>query len=111
MAQRPTAQIPGVYHRRLGHLLVTAVSDGYVDPPARTPRAASTAAAADRMVAGGHRPGRGCGSASTMFAIRGAGRTVLVDAGSGTTMGPTCGRLPDNLQRPGSSPATSTPSC
>ena len=40
----------------------------------------------------------------TMFAIRGAGRTILVDAGSGTTMGPTCGRLPESLAAAGIEP-------
>ena len=27
----PTAQIPGVYHRRIGDIVVTALSDGYLD--------------------------------------------------------------------------------
>ncbi len=26
-----TAQIPGVYHRRIGDIVVTAISDGYLD--------------------------------------------------------------------------------
>ena len=31
MIQVPTAQIPGVYHRRIGDIVVTALSDGYLD--------------------------------------------------------------------------------
>ena len=27
----PTTQIPGVYHRRIGDIVVTALSDGYLD--------------------------------------------------------------------------------
>ena len=27
----PSAQIPGVYHRRIGDIVVTAISDGYLD--------------------------------------------------------------------------------
>ena len=95
----PVAQIPGVYHRRLGELLVSAVSDGYVDPPAGAARGV-TDAEADALVL--HATGRSAVRISVnMFAIRGGGRVVLVDAGSGTTMGPTCGRLPDTLRAAG----------
>ena len=31
MLQVPTRQIPGVYHRRVGDIVVTALSDGYLD--------------------------------------------------------------------------------
>jgi hypothetical protein len=31
MIQVPTHQIPGVYHRRIGDIVVTALSDGYLD--------------------------------------------------------------------------------
>ena len=31
MIQVPTHQIPGVYHRRIGDIIVTALSDGYLD--------------------------------------------------------------------------------
>ena len=31
MVTVPAAQIPGVYHRRIGDIVVTAVSDGYLD--------------------------------------------------------------------------------
>ena len=31
MVQAPTHQIPGVYHRRVGDIVVTALSDGYLD--------------------------------------------------------------------------------
>ena len=31
MPSIPTAQIPGVYHRRIGDIVITALSDGYLD--------------------------------------------------------------------------------
>lgn len=31
MIQVPTQQIAGVYHRRIGDIVVTALSDGYLD--------------------------------------------------------------------------------
>ena len=31
MIQIPTTQIPGFYHRRIGDIVVTALSDGYLD--------------------------------------------------------------------------------
>ena len=31
MTAVPAAQIPGVYHRRIGDIVVTAISDGYLD--------------------------------------------------------------------------------
>jgi hypothetical protein len=31
MTPQPTQQIPGVYHRRIGDIVVTAISDGYLD--------------------------------------------------------------------------------
>jgi glyoxylase-like metal-dependent hydrolase (beta-lactamase superfamily II) len=100
--RRPSAQIPGVYHRRLGDLLVSAVSDGYVDPPVDAVRGITVQEAERMVLAGNGRPGVRIGV--NMFAIRGAGRTVLVDAGSGTTMGPSCGRLPENLRLAGIEP-------
>ena len=31
MAPHPTQQIPGVYHRKICDIVVTAISDGYLD--------------------------------------------------------------------------------
>jgi len=31
MSSQPTRQIPGVYHRKIGDIVVTAISDGYLD--------------------------------------------------------------------------------
>jgi hypothetical protein len=31
MTPQPPNQIPGVYHRKIGDIVVTAISDGYLD--------------------------------------------------------------------------------
>src|SRR5437764_7085574 len=31
MTAQPAQQIPGVYHRKIGDIVVTAISDGYLD--------------------------------------------------------------------------------
>ena len=31
MTLQPTQQIPGVYHRKIGDVVVSAISDGYLD--------------------------------------------------------------------------------
>ena len=31
MTPQPTQQIPGVYHRKIGDVVVTAIGDGYLD--------------------------------------------------------------------------------
>jgi glyoxylase-like metal-dependent hydrolase (beta-lactamase superfamily II) len=102
MPNLPSGQVPGVYHRRLGDLLVTAASDGYIDPPMDAAQGVSVAEAEQMIVTGLGRPGPRI--SVTMFALRSREKTYLVDAGSGTTMGPTCGKLPDNLATAGIAP-------
>ena len=98
----PSRQIPGMVHRRLGDLLVTAVSDGYIVPPLDAVRGMSQDEATCVVQDGTGLPEIRIGVNS--FVIRGGGRIVLIDAGSGTTLGPTCGRLPDSLDAAGLTP-------
>jgi glyoxylase-like metal-dependent hydrolase (beta-lactamase superfamily II) len=99
MRSLPSEQVPGVYHRRLGDLVVTAVTDGYVDPPMDAAQGISQGDA-ERMIL--ERTGKPRPRISVnMFAVRSPERTYLVDAGSGTTMGPSCGRLPGSLAAAG----------
>ena len=104
MAAQPTTQRPGVHQRQLGDLVITAASDGFVDLPLDAVRGIDTAEAA-RLV--GPQPGAPgtIRTGVTMFALRGGGRTLLIDAGSDDCMGPSCGRLPDNLRAAGIEPA------
>jgi glyoxylase-like metal-dependent hydrolase (beta-lactamase superfamily II) len=95
----PVDQVPAVYHRRLGDLMISAVSDGYVDPPLDVVQVVSQAEVTRLIMTGLGKPTPRI--SVNMFAVRSAAKTYLVDAGSGTTMGPTCGRLPDNLAAAG----------
>jgi glyoxylase-like metal-dependent hydrolase (beta-lactamase superfamily II) len=91
----PSRQVPAVYHRRVGDLLISTVSDGYIDPPLDVVQVVSEAEARQLVMAGIGKPTPRI--SVNMFAVRSAEATYLIDAGSGTTIGPTCGRLPDNL--------------
>jgi glyoxylase-like metal-dependent hydrolase (beta-lactamase superfamily II) len=101
MLQPPRQQVPGVYHRRVGDLVVTALSDGYIDVPYDVmnipPRDA------EAILAGSFRPSPPR-IAVNAFLIYSAGRIALIETGSGTSMGPTLGRLTGNLAAAGVSP-------
>ena len=92
-------QVPGVYHRPLGEFLVTALSDGYVDQGYGIFRDLSNEAV-DELMARDHGvwPAR---TSVNCFLIRGPNYTALVDCGSQDKMGPTCGRLFENLEAAG----------
>ncbi len=102
-AFRPTRQAPGVYHRHVGEVVVTALNDGVleasfdwltqIDPT--EPPALHTAAF--RAI-----PPRI--TINAFLAQRGE-RLVLVDSGCGSRMGPSLGRLAENLAAMGVRPA------
>jgi glyoxylase-like metal-dependent hydrolase (beta-lactamase superfamily II) len=103
MGALPASQVPGVYHRRLGDILVTALSDGYADFGYEifrniSPDQAKAILAREHRIA----PPR---ISVNAFALRRSGRTALIDCGSADMMGPTCGRLPQNLALAGIDPA------
>jgi glyoxylase-like metal-dependent hydrolase (beta-lactamase superfamily II) len=100
----PRTQIAGVYHRKIGDVLVTGLSDGYVDmgysifrniPEEET----KAILARDHRIA----PPR---ISVNAFALRMNGRIYLIDCGSADIMGPTCGRLPANVAATGIDPAS-----
>jgi len=97
-------QVPAVYHRKLGEVLITGLSDGYVDMGysifRNIPEDETKA-----ILAREHRisPPR---ISVNAFALRFGGKTYLVDCGSADSMGETCGRLPDNLAAAGIDPAS-----
>ena len=102
MTRLPELQVPAVYHRRVGDMIVSTVSDGYVDPPMDAVRVIDQEEVARMMMRGIGKPVPRI--SVNMFALRTGSKTCLVDAGSGTTMGPTCGRMPENLARIGIAP-------
>lgn len=102
MNKLPLHQVPGLYHRRLGDLMVSTVSDGYVDPSLDVVQVVTQDEVTRLIMAGLGKPTPRI--SVNMFAVRSANKTYLVDAGSGTTMGPTCGRMPENLAAAGIAP-------
>ena len=99
MTTQPTAQIPGVYHRRFGDIVVTAISDGYLDAVYEFIRDIAPQDA-ERILKDAYRPAPPRVSINT-FVIHSAGRMALVDTGSGHYMGPTLGHMPENLKAAG----------
>ncbi len=90
----PSRQIPGIYHRRVGDIVVTALSDGYLDAPHTVMRIAPEEA--DQILAREFRPSPPRISVNC-FAVYSGGRLALIDTGSGNSMGPTLGWLPQSL--------------
>lgn len=99
MTALPAAQIPGVYHRRIGDILVTAVTDGYLDAPYEIFRNVDRAEV-DDVLGAAFRP---CPPRISIncFLIRTKDRVALVDTGSADSMGPTLGRLPESMAATG----------
>jgi glyoxylase-like metal-dependent hydrolase (beta-lactamase superfamily II) len=104
MSNSPRTQVAGVYHRQLGDVLVTGLSDGYVDMGygifRNIPEEEIKA-----ILARDHRTSPPRISVNA-FSLRMGGKTYLVDCGSADIMGPTCGRLPANLAASGIDPAS-----
>lgn len=96
------SQVPGVYHRRIGDVLVTVLSDGYLDTTYEIMRGISPEEGARLMEANFRlSPPR---ISVNAFLIRTGNRTALIETGSGTSMGPTLGKLPENLAASGIDP-------
>lgn len=97
----PSTQIPGVYHHRVGDIVVTALSDGTLD---RGPEMFHNIARDDAMglLAASFRPA--ILVSVNAFLIYSAGRLALVDTGSGAYLGPSAGKLLGNLAAAGVAP-------
>src|SRR6202012_4962535 len=102
MVQVPAAQIPGVYHRRIGDIVVTALSDGSLDGTVEVMRNVPPSDAT-QMLTGAFRPGRR--TSVNCYLIYSAGRLALIETGSGDYLMPTAGKLQQNLKAAGVDPA------
>jgi glyoxylase-like metal-dependent hydrolase (beta-lactamase superfamily II) len=100
----PAAQIPGVYRRRIGDIVVTAISDGYLDGAYEFLRNIEPQEA-ERLLKDAYRPAPPRISVNA-FVIHSGGRVALVDTGSADSMGPTLGHLPKHLAAAGIEPAS-----
>jgi glyoxylase-like metal-dependent hydrolase (beta-lactamase superfamily II) len=102
MIAAPTQQIPGFYHRRIGDIVVTALSDGYLDGTVDVMQNIS-GDDANALLTGAFRPGRR--TSVNCYLIYAAGRLALVETGSGDYLLPTAGKLQQNLKAAGVNPA------
>lgn len=99
--QMPLTQIPGVYHRRIGDILVTAVSDGYLSGDVDILRNIEHGDAR-AMLAANFSPERR--THINAFVLRGGGRTALIETGAGDYMQPSSGKMMGNLLAAGIDP-------
>src|SRR5256714_12791494 len=99
MAEAPAGQTPGVSRRRIGDIVVTAISDGYLDAVYEFMRDIEPAEA-ERILKEAYRPAPPRVSINC-FVIHSAGRVALVETGAGDKMGPTLGKMPENLAKAG----------
>jgi glyoxylase-like metal-dependent hydrolase (beta-lactamase superfamily II) len=102
MAKPPQQQIAGVYHRRIGDIVVTAISDGFLDGTLEVLRNIDHEEAR-QILAANFRPARR--TAVNAFLIHSAGRLALIETGSGNYMQPTAGKVLANVKAAGVDPA------
>jgi len=95
MHQPPQAQVPALYHRRIGDIVVTAVGDGYLDGSNAILQNLPQEEIAELLV-GAFRPSPRRGSVNT-FLIHSAGRVALIDTGCGPNMQASAGKMFANL--------------
>jgi glyoxylase-like metal-dependent hydrolase (beta-lactamase superfamily II) len=98
MSKIPQQQIFGVYHRRVGDIVVSALSDGFLDGSLDVLRNISQDEAR-QILTDNFRPARR--TPVNAFLVYSAGRLALIETGSGNYLLPTAGKLLANLQAAG----------
>src|SRR5262245_59209081 len=101
MVNAPQQQIPGVYHHRVGDIVVTAISDGFLDGTLEVLRNISQDEAR-QILTENFRPARR--TAVNAFLVYSAGRLCLIETGSGNYLLPTAGKVLANLTAAGVDP-------
>ena len=102
MIKIPQQQIPGVYHRRVGDIVVTAISDGFLDGTVELMRNI-VPDEARKILTASFRPARR--TSVNAFLIYSAGRLALIDTGSGNYLQPTAGKVMANIKAAGVDPS------
>jgi len=87
--------------KQIGDITVTALSDGVLAAPLDVVLGVERAEI-ERLA--GRKPGEPLPIAVNAFLLERAGKLALVDTGSGNSMGPTLGKLPQNLRALGVTP-------
>lgn len=101
MTSQPAQQIPGVYHRKVGDVVVTAISDGYLDGNLEVMRNVDIDKA-HQILQDAFRPARR--TSVNTFLIHSKGRTAIIDTGSGNYLLSTAGFVQRNLASAGIDP-------
>lgn len=101
MIKPPAQQIPGVYHRRVGDIVVTAISDGFLDGNLDVLKNIDHGEAR-QILADSFRPARR--TSVNCFLIYAKGRVALVETGCGGFMQASAGQLLANLKAAGVEP-------
>jgi glyoxylase-like metal-dependent hydrolase (beta-lactamase superfamily II) len=91
-----------VYHRRIGDIVVTALSDGYLDGAVEVLQNIAPAEAT-KMLHDKFLPARR--TSVNCYLVYSAGRLALIETGSGDYLLPTAGKLQQNLKAAGVDPA------
>jgi glyoxylase-like metal-dependent hydrolase (beta-lactamase superfamily II) len=98
MNPQPAQQIAGVYHRRIGDIVVTAVSDGYLDSTLDVMRNVDLEKAR-QILRDASRPARR--TSVNTFLVHSKGRLAIIDTGSGNYLQPSAGFVQRNLAAAG----------
>ena len=101
MTPKLAQQIPGVYHRKIGDIVVTAISDGYLDGNLEVMRNVDLEKA-QQILRDAFRPARR--TSVNTFLIHSKGRVAIIDTGSGNYLQPTAGFVQRNLVATGIDP-------
>ena len=91
MIKAPQQQVPGVYHRKVGDIVVTAITDGFLDGTLDVMRNIDAGRGARQILPANFRPARR--TAVNTFLIYSAGRLALVETGSGNYIAATAGQV------------------
>ena len=89
MADSDIQQIPGVYHRRIGDIVVTAIADGFLDGDIDVLLNITQEESRD-ILSANFRPARR--TAVNTFLVRSSGEVALMETGCGTYMQPMAGK-------------------
>jgi len=98
MTPQPVRQIPGVYHRKIGDIVVTAISDGSLDGNLDVMRNVDLEKA-HQILRDAFRPARR--TSVNTFLIHSKERLAIIDTGSGDYLQPTAGFVQRNLAAAG----------
>lgn len=103
MSEMPTVQVAGVYHRRVGDLTITALSDGYLSGDVDIMRNIDYADA--RALLAQHFNANRCTHINA-FIVRNGARFALIETGAGDYMQASAGKMLANMKAANIDPLT-----